>query len=359
MDKKNYYKILNLTEEDKKLPKSEFEKKIKENYRKIAIKYHPDKNPGNKDAEEKFKEAAEAYSVLSDEQKRKEYDNPVNGGNQFKYDFNFSDFNIDEILNSFGFGGRNGFNSSRKVVYRGSNIRLKMYLSLKEMYDGVKKKIKYHRNDKCEKCDGKGTTKDSKVERCKHCGGTGKLYSRSGIFQQITTCHYCGGTGSVTTNPCHKCNGNGVIDTVQEVEIDIPKGAFQGMQLTIHGYGHAPKNMNGQFGDLLIDIYEKSENDGFERDGNNLLTNIEVPVIDAILGCDITVKTINGKKLKAKINGGTEDGHTMRFSGYGMPIYGSNGFGDLFVVIKIKMPKTINNDERKVLMDLKEKNNFK
>ncbi len=352
MSNKNYYDILGVS-------KTATQDEIKKAYRKIAIENHPDKNPGNKEAEEKFKEAAEAYSVLSDEKKRKEYDNPVTGGNQFKYDFNFSDFNIDEILNSFGFGGMTNFSTSRKVVYRGSNMRMKMQLSLKEMYDGVKKKIKYHRNNKCEECDGKGTTKDSKVEKCKHCGGTGKLYSRNGIFQQITTCHYCGGTGKITTNPCPKCNGNGIVDTVQEIEIEIPKGAFQGMQLTIHGYGHAPKNMNGQFGDLLIDIFEKNEDGKFERDGNNLITNIEVPVVDAMLGCDVTIETINGKKLKAKIQSGTEDGYTMRFSGYGMPIYGSNGFGDLYGIVKIKMPKQISYEERKVLENLRSNKNFK
>ena len=350
---KNYYDILGVS-------KTATQDEIKKAYRKIAIENHPDKNPGNKAAEEKFKEAAEAYSVLSDEKKRKEYDNPVTGGQQFSSGFNFNDFNIDEILKGFGFGSsRGGFNTNVKVAYRGSNIRLRMRLSLKEMYDGVKKKIKYHRNNKCSDCDGKGTTKDSKVERCKHCGGTGKLYSNNGFFQQISTCHYCGGTGNITTNPCPKCKGNGVTDTEQEIEISIPKGAFQGMQLTVHNYGHAPKNMNGSFGDLVIDILDIEEKQKYEREGHNLKINIEVPVIDAILGCDVTVETINGKKLKAKIPSGTEDGYTMRFAGYGMPIYGSNNFGDLYGIVKLKMPKNITNNERKVLEDLKKKENFK
>lgn len=356
---KDYYNILGITEEEKKLSNEEFAKVLKKKYRSICLKYHPDKNPGNKEAEEKFKEAAEAYSVLSDEKKRKEYDNPVTGGNNFNSDFNFNDFNIDEILNSFGFGSMGGFRSSVKTVQKGGNIRLRMRLSLKEMYDGIKKKIKYHRNNKCTDCgDGKGTTKDSKTERCKHCGGTGRLYTNNGFFQQITTCHYCGGSGSVTTNPCHSCGGNGIVDTVQEIEIDVPKGAFQGMQLIVHGYGHAPKNMNGQFGDLIIEILDKENDEKYEREGNDLKMDIEVPVIDAILGCDVTVETINGKKLKAKVPSGTEDGYTMRFSKYGMPIYGRNDFGDLYGVIKIKMPKKINDEERKVLEGLKKNNNF-
>ena len=349
---KNYYDILGVSK-DATLDE------IKKAYRKIAIENHPDRNPGNKQAEEKFKEAAEAYSVLSDENKRKEYDNPVTGGNQFNSGFNFNDFNIDEILKGFGFGGTRGFNANVKVVQRGSNIRLKMRLSLKDMYNGVKKKIKYYRLNKCDACDGKGTTKDSKVERCKYCGGTGRLYANNGFFQSMMTCNHCGGSGNVTTNPCPKCQGNGVAKTEQEIEINIPKGAFQGMQLTVHGYGNAPKLMNGQFGDLAIDIFNSDESEKYEREGNNLKTEIEVPVVDAILGCDVTVETISGKKLKAKIQSGTEDGHTLRFTGYGMPDYNTGRYGDLYGVVKLRMPKSITNDERKVLEDLRKKENFK
>lgn len=348
---KNYYDILGVS-------KTATQDEIKKAYRKIAVKYHPDKNPGNKEAEEKFKEAAEAYSVLSDENKRKEYDNPMTGGANFNSNFNFNDFNFDDIFNSFGFSFRHG-NSNAKVVTKGANIRLRMPLTLKEMYDGINKKIKYHRNNKCDSCDGKGTTPESKVERCKHCGGTGRLYSNNGFFQQITTCHHCGGTGKITTNPCRKCNGTGTMDTEQEVELSIPKGVFQGMQMTVHGYGHAPNKMNGQFGDLIIDVIEKNDDGKYEREGDDLRTDIEIPVIDAILGCDITVETISGKKLKAKINGGTEDGHTLRFAGYGMPKYGSNTYGDMYCTIKLKMPKKINSDERKKLEELKNNANFK
>lgn len=345
---KNYYDILGVS-------KTATQDEIKKAYRKIAVKYHPDKNPGNKEAEEKFKDAAEAYSVLSDEKKRAEYDNPVTGGMNFNSGFNFNDFNFDDIFSSFGFGG---FNSKVNYVQKGANLRIKMHLSLKEMYEGVNKKIKFHRNNKCEACDGKGTTKDSKIERCNKCGGTGKLYSRNGIFQQITTCPYCRGTGKITTNPCPKCGGNGVTDTEQEIEINIPKGSFQGMQLTVHGYGHAPQKMNGEFGDLIIDIFEKKD-EKFTRDGHNLETYIDVPVIDALLGCDVTVETISGKKLKAKIPSGTEDGYTMRFAGYGMPKYGTNEHGDMFGEVRVKMPKEINAEERRLLEELKKKENFK
>lgn len=353
---KDYYKILGITDEEKKLQGDEFEKVLKKKYRKIAVEKHPDRNPGNKKAEEEFKAAAEAYSVLSDASKRAQYDNPMTGGMNFNADFNFNNFNFDDIFSSFGFG--NPFGAHAQVIQKGASVRLRMPLSLKEMYNGVKKKIKYHRNNKCDNCDGSGTTKDSHVERCSHCGGTGKLFSQNGIFQQITTCPHCGGSGKVTVNPCPNCMGNGVVDTQQEVEIDIPKGAFQGMQLTLHGFGHAPLKMNGQFGDLIIDIVDKNENEKFVRDGHNLEMTIEVPVLDALLGCEVTIETINGKKLKARIPSCTEDGYTMKFAGYGMPKYGENGFGDLYAEVIVKMPKKINDKEKKLLEELKTMDNF-
>lgn len=354
---KDYYKILGITDEEKKLQGEDFEKVLKKKYRKIAVEKHPDRNPGNKKAEEEFKEAAEAYSVLSDTNKRAEYDNPTTGGMNFNSDFNFSNFNFEDILNSFGFGNPFG-RQTTEVAQKGASIRLRVHLSLKEMYDGVNKKVKYHRNNKCEACGGNGQTKDSKIERCPHCGGTGRLYSNNGFFQQITTCIHCGGTGKITTHPCPKCMGNGIVDTIQEIEISIPKGVFQGMQLTMRGYGHAPLKMNGQFGDLIVDVVDKNENEEFVRDGNNLEKTIEVSVIDALLGCNVMVETINGKKLNAKIPSGTEDGYTMRFAKYGMPKYGSNEYGDMYCEVKIKMPKKINDRERKLLEELKTMENF-
>jgi len=349
---KSYYDILGVK-------KDATQGEIKAAYRKIAVKYHPDKNPGNKEAEEKFKEAAEAYSVLSDESKRKEYDNPVTGGNNFSSNFNFNDFNIDEILKGFGFNMHHGFSGSNNIMYVGSDVRIRMKLSLKEMYDGAKKKIKYHRLNSCDSCGGKGTTAESKEERCKVCGGTGRVYSNNGFFQTMSTCSKCGGTGKVTTNPCKKCNGRGIIDSEQEVEIDIPKGVFDGVQLTVNGYGNAPEKMKGQFGNLLINISNKDEKEIYTREGNDLYLDIEIPVIDAMLGKSIIVETINGKKLTAKLSGGVEDVHTLRFKGYGMPLFGSNTYGDMYGVIKLKIPKSLTKDEIKILEDLKTHDNFK
>lgn len=358
---KDYYKILGITDDEKKLSGDEFNKILKKKYRKIAIKEHPDKNPGDKAAEERFKNAAEAYAVLSDAEKRKQYDNPAPGG--FNFDgFNFGNFNIDEIFSSFGFGSHGGFNSGNaKVVSKGSSIRIRMPLTLKEMFDGGKKKMRYERFDKCESCDGKGTTKDSKVETCPHCGGTGRIYTRTAFMQSMQTCPHCGGKGKTIVNPCSKCNGHGIVATKTEVEVEYPKGIMQGMSMSLKGYGNAPEKMNGVYGDLIIDIIEKEDpntDKGFHRDGNDLYIEKEIPVIDAIIGCNVTVETLDDKKLSIKIPSCSEDGTTFRFAGHGMPIYGRNSRGNMFFVIKLKMPKVINDDERKMLENIKKSKNF-
>lgn len=352
MANKNYYDILGVS-------KTATQDEIKKAYRKIAIKYHPDKNQGNKEAEEKFKEASEAYSVLGDADKRKEYDNPTTGAN-FKSDFNYGDFNfrhmnVDDILNSFF---NRGSKSATKVVYNGASRRIRLRITLEEMYNGTTKTIKYTRKDKCDDCDGKGSKNPNKKQKCPVCGGTGKVFNSQGLFQSITTCNNCGGSGFVLSEPCSKCNGNGVVDKKNEVSLDIPKGAFQGMQLTVHNYGDAPYRMSGRYGDLIIDILEEP-NKKFRREGNDLIVDIEVPVIDAILGCNVTVDTINGKKLSAKIPSGTENGYMLRFKGYGMPIYGSNGYGNMIGVVKLKLPKELNKDEIELLDQLRNKEHFK
>lgn len=359
MAKKNYYDILGITDDEKKLKGEEFEKILKKKYRKIAIKYHPDKNQGNKEAEEKFKEASEAYSVLGDEEKRKEYDNPVTNAN-FKSDFDFGNFNfghmnVDEILNSFGFGrGR----TSAKTTYQGASRKIRLRLTLEEMYNGVKKTIKYDRKDKCDECNGKGSKNPSSKKKCPICGGTGKIYNSNGFFQTMTTCNKCGGSGYILSDPCKKCGGDGIINKKQEIDINVPKGAFQGMQLTVHGYGDAPYRMSGNYGDFIIELLEEP-NKKYTREGNDLIVNIEIPVLDAIVGCNVNVETINGKTLSAKIPSGTEDGYMLRFKGYGMPIYGSNEYGNMIGVIKLKMPKTLNKEEIDLINQLRNKENFK
>jgi len=352
MNKKDFYNILGVS-------KTATQDEIKKAYRKIALKNHPDKNPGDKKAEEAFKNATEAYSVLGDPEKRKEYDNPKTSANfnsGFDFSTDFGGMNVDDILNSFGFGRKKA--TQTKIVYQGSSRKIRLHVTLEEMYNGAEKTIKYKRKDKCDTCGGKGTTDETKTSKCPICGGTGKVFKANGFFQTMSTCTHCGGSGYIYTNPCTKCGGNGIVETETSLDITIPKGSAQGTQLTVHGYGDAPLKMNGKYGDFIIELMQEPH-EKFDREGNDLITDIEIPVIDAILGCSATVETINGKKLSVKIAGGTEDGHRYKFNGYGMPIYGTNQYGNMIGVVKLQMPKQINDEEHKLLSQLKNMENFK
>lgn len=358
---KDFYKILELTDEEKKLHGDEFNKIIKKKYRELSLKYHPDRNPGNKEAEEKFKEVAEAYSVLSDENKRAEYDNPMRSG-AFNSGFHFSGFgDINDILKDFGFGdpfGSMGFGGNRNVVMKGSDTRLRFSVSLRDMFNGVKKKIRYSRYDKCDECNGTGVQGNAKIEKCEMCKGTGRVVQHNGFMQIMSTCPNCGGQGTIIKNPCHCCGGHGIVLKKTEVDIEIPKGANVGMTLMSRGLGNAPEKMNGQYGDLIVTLYQKDDDDEFIRDGSDLLKEIEIPVLDAITGCDVKVETIDDKILSVKIPQGSEDGKTIRLRGYGMTVYGSDERGDLYGKVKIKMPKSLTDDEKKTIESLKDNENF-
>ena len=353
-DRKDYYKILGITEEEKKLTGDEFEDVLKKKFRKLSLKYHPDRNPNNKEAEAKFKDVAEAYDVLKN--KRAEYDNPATN-----FDFSgFGNFNMDDIFggfNPFGdmFGG--GGHRHQQRVVKGTGVRLTFNLTLEEMYHGVTKKVKYRKFVPCLNCGGSGKTKDSVERTCKTCGGTGQVFQTNGFMQMVQTCPTCGGKGKTLENPCPKCGGHGIVNDMFEAEIRIDKGAAQGMAFTFEGLGNTPPHGNGINGDLFVQVVG-AKHPRFERDGNDLVTNIEVGVIDAMLGCDVVVETIDGKKLSAKIPQGSEDGYRLRFKGYGMPIYGTNQYGNMIGVLKIKLPKKLNDDERKKLEELKTSDNF-
>ncbi len=337
-NRKDYYNILgvdrNATSED-----------IKKAYRKLSLKYHPDKNQGNVEAEEKFKDINEAYSVLSDENKRKEYDNP----NPFS-DFGGNPFGngggMDDIFNSFfggnpfggfGFGNRNA-HSNANSPQRGSDIGIKMTISLEDAYYGFTKKIRYKRLKKCTHCNGTGKTDKTTVETCKHCGGTGQMFMQNGNMQVITTCSHCNGSGKIIHNPCPHCH-NGLSEVKDEVELKINKGVKNGMVISFNGYGNEGTNGGGN-GDLQVKIVIVPH-DTFEIVDNNLVQIIEVSVIDCIIGCDYYVNTIDGKKVKIKIPKCTSEGYQLRLKGYGFPIYGTNGVGNMICIVKMKMPKEI------------------
>lgn len=355
-ERKNYYEILGLSESDRKLQGDEFKTVLKRQYKKLALKYHPDKQQGKSDAEQKkaedkFKEIGEAYSVLSDDAKRQEYDNPMNF-NSFNTNFNGNGF---DIFDSFIKSHFSDYGNFKQQTPQGSSIRLTIKVSLEDLYNGTVKKIRYKRNTLCDKCHGTGLSEHSKKETCQHCGGTGQLFSNNGMWQSITTCPYCKGKGFTIANPCDKCQGNGLVSKIEECEVSIPKGAPNGGHVVLKGLGH--EIPNGTNGDLLVVINEL-EHSKFVRDGNDLYFQMDIPLTQALLGNDITVTTIDGKKLTTNIKPLTTEGK-IRFAKQGMPKYGSNDFGDMYGIIKVKMPKKLSEEDKQLLKQLSNSDNFK
>ena len=366
MAKRDYYEVLGVN-------KNASEDEIKKAYRKIAIKYHPDRNPGNKEAEEKFKEAAEAYDVLHDNQKRQQYD-------QFGFDgpagaggfggFGGAGMNMDDIFSMFGdiFGGRAGFGGfgggqRRPQQHRGSDLRLKVKLSLNEVANGVTKKFKVRKDITCSHCHGSGAEAGSGTEPCQTCHGSGVItHTTQSIFGMMQTqgvCPTCNGEGHVIKNKCKHCGGSGVVKGEEVVEINIPAGVAEGMVVNVPGKGNAGMR-NGISGDIQVFIDEE-DNDIFVRDGNNLIYNLLLDFPTAALGGDVEIPTIEGTRLKVKIDNGTQPGKTLRLRGKGLPAvqgYG-HGMGDLIVNISVYVPKTLSREEKDALTQFKDSDNFK
>ena len=363
--KRDYYEVLGVA-------KTATEDEIKKAYRQIAIKYHPDRNPGDKEAEEKFKEAAEAYNVLHDPQKRQQYDQfgfngPMGGGG---FDgFGGASMNMDDIFSMFGdiFGGRgfSGFSrhSAQKQQHRGSDLRLKVKLTLEEINQGVTKKFKLRKDIQCEHCHGSGAEAGSSHEKCPTCHGNGYItHTTQSIFGMMQTqgvCPTCQGEGEVIKNKCKHCGGTGVVKGEEVVEINIPAGVAEGMVVTVPGKGNAGQR-NGINGDIQVFISEEEHNT-FVRDGNDLIYNLLLDFPTAALGGEVEIPTIEGSRLKVKIDNGTQPGKTLRLRGKGLPAvqgYGS-GKGDLVVNISVYVPKALSHDEKQALEAFKESDNFK
>jgi molecular chaperone DnaJ len=340
---KNYYDILGVD-------KNASDKDIKKAYRKMALKYHPDKNT-DKDAEIKFKDAAEAYDVLSNPEKKSNYDKygSVDGRG-----FNMEDIysNFGDIFGDFGFQG--AFNK-RYNRPKGSNLRVKVSLNINEILTGSTKKIKYKRQDKCSSCSGNG---GSDVRKCIPCNGTGERQVRTstpfGYMATMTPCPDCNGTGDQIFNKCNDCGGTGTKSVNETLDIEIPAGVSNGMQLNMKGKGGYVRN--GDYGDLHILIEELYDN-SYIREGNNIIVEKEINVIDSLLGNQIIVDTPNGK-IKLNIESGTEHGKTYRVGGKGIPDI-NFGLGDMYIKIKIKIPKNLSDEEIEILNKLKELDNFK
>ncbi len=367
MAKRDYYEVLGVE-------KTASEDEIKKAYRKIAIKYHPDRNPGNKEAEDKFKEAAEAYDVLHDAQKRQQYDQfGFNGpaGSGFGGFGGGAGMDMDDIFSMFGdiFGGRargfGGFGGGqhRPAQYRGGDLRLKVRLSLAEIATGVTKKFKVRKDVTCPHCHGSGAEAGCQAETCPTCHGAGVVtrtaQSIFGMMQTQSVCPTCGGEGKVIKDKCHQCGGSGVEKGEEVVEINIPAGVAEGMVVNVPGKGNAGPH-NGVNGDIQVYIEEES-NDTFVRDGNDVVYNLLLDFPTAALGGEAEIPTIEGTKVKVKIDNGTQPGKTLRLRGKGLPAvqgYG-HGCGDLIVNISVYVPKTLNKEEREAVERFKGSDNFK
>lgn len=354
MDKKDYYEVLGVT-------KNSTPDDIKKAYRKLAIKYHPDKNPGDKDAEENFKELAEAYDVLSTPEKRSEYDQYGHAGKQGQgFNFNFGGFNFD--FNDFASGFFGNMRSKEPVIEKGGSIRLKFPLSLEEMYTGVKKKVRFKKYVSCQDCGGKGHESNGSIAVCPHCHGTKMITETmtqgNTMFSRTVPCNHCNNTGKIVHNPCKTCNGFGIVEKDAELDIEIPKGVENGMQLMVDGAGNAPLYNDGINGDLIVMIVDKPNN-AFDRHGANLVTLKEISVIDAMLGNDIIVNCIDGSKHVFKTHVGIDSGEQFSLKGKGMPILNTSNFGDMYVIVKYKLPTSLTDEEKELINRLANCESFK
>jgi molecular chaperone DnaJ len=363
MAKKDYYEILEVN-------KNASKEEIKKAYRKQALKHHPDKNPGNKEAEEKFKEAAEAYEVLSNDDKRSRYDQFGHAGVSGAAGNGFSGggMSMEDIFSHFGdifggFGGFGGFGSSgrssRQHVNKGSNLRVKVKLSLKEIIYGAERKIKVNKYVECDNCRGTGAKDGSSYSTCSTCRGTGHVTRIAntilGQMQTSSTCPNCGGEGKTITSKCTKCYGEGIIKDNAIIDINIPAGVAEGMQLSLNGKGNAARR-GGVNGDLIVAV-EEEEHSELIREENNLLYNLFISIPDAILGTPVEIPTVDGK-VKVKIDAGTPPGKVLRLRGKGIPDINGYGKGDLLVKVNVWIPADLSKDEKKIIEKLKESPNF-
>jgi len=366
MSKRDYYEILGVS-------KSASADEIKKAYRKKAIQYHPDKNPGDKQSEENFKEAAEAYEVLSDDQKRQRYDQYGHAGvgGAAGGGFGGGSMNMDDIFSHFGdifgghFGGFGGFGGSQRGgggqrVRKGSDLRVKVKLTLAEIATGVEKKIKVKKQVACSHCNGTGGANGSSTTTCTTCNGQGRVMRVQntilGQMQTAAECPTCGGDGKIIKDKCTHCNGEGVVREDEVITINIPAGVMEGMQLSVSGKGNAARR-GGVNGDLLV-LVEEEPHPELIRDENDLIYNLLLTVPMATLGGSMEVPTVEGK-VKVTIAPGTQPGKVLRLRGKGLPNVNRYGTGDLLVNIGVYIPENLNKEEKTAMEKLGKSDNVK
>ena len=367
MTKRDYYEILSVS-------KSASGDEIKKAYRKVAMQYHPDRNPGNTEAEEKFKEAAEAYEVLSDADKKAKYDRyghaafaPGSGGFSGSANVNmedifsqFGDIFGDDIFGNFFGGSRRSSGGGRGRGIRGSNLRIKLKLNYEEMAKGVTKNIKVKKYVPCNTCGGNGAKDKGGIQTCNTCGGSGQVRKVTSTFlgqmQTVSTCPTCNGEGSTITNKCNSCKGEGRVYGEETVNINIPAGVQEGMQLSLSGKGNAGER-GGSAGDLIILIEEEAHKE-LHRDGLNIAFELHLSFPDAVFGTQVEVPTIEGR-AKIKIPPGTQSGKIFRLKGKGFPDVNGYGRGDELIHVNIWTPQNITHEEKEMLNQMNSSPNFK
>lgn len=369
MTKRDYYEILSVG-------KTSTTDEIKSSYRKLAMKYHPDKNPGNAEAEEKFKELAEAYEILSDPNKRQRYDQfghqGVNGGAHGFDNINdiFSQFG--DIFGGFGRGGSSGGSifdeffgggqrgSRREQNNQGSDMKINLKLTLEEIAEGVEKTIKVKKLKTCGSCEGTGAKSKSGYAKCTHCNGTGEIRQATrsifGQFINVSMCNFCGGEGRIIKEKCDECNGEGRVKTESTIKVSVPHGVSEGNYIPLRGQGNAGLR-GGHPGDLLVFIEEEQHKD-FVRNEDDIYYNLEISITDAIMGADVVVPTLTGK-AKLTIEPGTESGKLLRMKDKGIKHLNEHGRGAQIVKVNIHIPKKITAKEKELLKELSKSENFK
>lgn len=367
-NKRDYYEVLGVS-------KSAAADEIKKAYRKVAMQYHPDRNPGDKEAEEKFKEAAEAYEVLSDADKKAKYDRyghaafgpgtgGFSGGQNMEDIFSqFGDIFGEDIFGNFfgGGGGRGRAGGGRRATgQRGSNLRIKLKLNYEEIAKGVSKNIKVKKYVTCNTCSGNGAKDKGSIQTCNHCNGSGQVRKVTNTFlgqmQTVTTCPNCNGEGTTVTAKCGNCKGEGRIYGEEMVQLDIPAGVQEGMQLSLGGKGNAGER-GGMPGDLII-LIEEETHPSLHRDGQNVAYDLYITFPDAVFGTQVEVPTIDGK-AKIKIPAGTQSGKIFRLKGKGFPEVNGYSKGDQLIQVNVWTPQNVSGDERSMLEKMSYSNNFK